>query len=121
MSETESKGNAIVIYGGGLVDPAKFIVLATARSLSRWADYEKVFVGKASFESLYKPDFWTEYGEALEEESKHKRGGYFGTCRGIDLSAEPRKSQAVKTLKEHNIKLVVVSGGDGSARQSAEI
>jgi len=121
LSEKESRGNVIVVFGGGLVNPAKFIVMGIARSLKRWADFEKVFTGLYSFESLYTRELWLEYSEELEEYTKDKRGSFFGTCRGIDLTQEPLKSRMLETLKGEKISTVVVVGGDGSTRNAAEI
>ena len=116
-----AKGNAIIIHGGGLVDPSRFVLMRIANNLDYLKVYEKVFIGKYSFESLYKPEFWTEYNWRLVEKLKAKRGTYFGTSRGIDLTDPSLSERAISCLKESNIKTVIVAGGDGSSRQVAEI
>lgn len=116
-----AKGNAIIIHGGGLVDPSRFVLMRIANNLDYFKVYEKVFIGKYSFESLYKPEFWTEYNWLLVEKLKTKRGTYFGTSRGIDLTDPILSEKAISCLKERNIKTVIVAGGDGSSRQVAEI
>lgn len=116
-----AKGNAIIIHGGGLVDPSKFVLMRIANNLDYFRVYERVFIGKYSFESLYKPEFWIEYNRHLAEKLKTKRGTYFGTSRGIDLTDPILSERAISCLKESNIKTVIVAGGDGSSRQVAEI
>lgn len=116
-----AKGNAIIIHGGGLVDPSRFVLMRIANNLDYLKVYDKVFIGKYSFESLYKPEFWTEYNWRLVERLKVKRGTYFGTSRGIDLTDPILSERAISCLKERNIKTVIVAGGDGSSRQVAEI
>lgn len=116
-----SKGNAIVIHGGGLVDPSKFVLMRLAKCLLEKHIYDKVFIGKYSFEALYNPNFWLEYSDSLEEALKDKRGTFFGTCREIDLTRNFRAERAIARLIERNITTVIVAGGDGSSRQVAEI
>ena len=112
-------GNVIIIHGGGLVDPSKFVLLRIARNLSNV--YNTVFIGKYSFEALYTPEFWLRYTNTTEEFLKAKRGTYFGTCRGIDLTDPILLEKAISCLKEKNVTTIVVAGGDGSSRQVAEI
>lgn len=116
-----SRGNAIVIHGGGLVDPAKVVLMGIANNLAEDRVYDKVFIGKYSFEALYTPSFWLEHNWRLVERVKNKRGTYFGTSRGIDLTDQSLAENAISCLKEHNIKTIIVAGGDGSSRQVAEI
>lgn len=116
-----ARGNAIIIHGGGLVDPAKVILMRIAHNLDKFQVYDKVFIGKYSFESLYKPEFWTQYDWHLVEKLKNKRGTYFGTSRGIDLTNPVLSHKAMACLKERNVTTVIVAGGDGSSRQVAEI
>lgn len=113
--------NAIIIHGGGLVDSSKVVLMRLGKNLSKV--YGKVFIAKYSFEGLYKPEFWLEYNEVLVKDIEPKRGTYFGTCRGIDLTdlSSGRAEKAIITLKAYNIKTVIIAGGDGSARQASEI
>lgn len=110
--------NAIIIHGGGLIDPSKHVLMRLGRNLSQY--YGKIFIGSYSFESLFTPEFIHEYNEELVEEVKDKRGTYFGTCRGIDLCDPILFGKAIKCLKERNICTIIVAGGDGSSRQVAE-
>lgn len=115
------KGNAIIIHGGGLVDPSKFILMRLAYNLKQNQIYEKIYLGKYSFESLYTPEFLLEYNSELVEALKTKRGCYFGTCRGIDLTDPTLSQKTIECLKAKNVSTVIVAGGDGSSRQVAEI
>ncbi len=112
------KNNAIIIHGGGLVDPSKNILMRLAENVSKV--YDTVFIGSYSFESLYTPEFINEYNDELVEKVKDKRGTYFGTCRAIDLCKEALFKKAIKCLSEKNIVTIIVAGGDGSSRQVAE-
>lgn len=114
-----TKTNAIIIHGGGLVDPSKVVIMRLAKNLSKV--YDKVFIAKYSFEGLYTPDFWLEYNEILVKDIEPKRGTYFGTCRGIDLTDPVKAEKTMNTLKPRNINTIIIAGGDGSARQAAEI
>lgn len=113
------KGNAIIIHGGGLVDPSKFILMRLALNLVKV--YKEVFIGKYSFESLYKPEFWLKYDQNLVNLVKNKTGCFFGTCRDIDLTDPILCKRAIQCLEERNITTIIVAGGDGSSRQVAEI
>lgn len=114
------KGNSIIIHGGGLADPSKYVLLRLAHNLTEL--YDKVYIGKYSFESLCTPEFWLEYNEELEKGLEKKRGTYFGTSRHVNLATDYVLCQkAINCLKEAEICTVVVAGGDGSSRQVAEI
>ena len=114
-----TESNAIIIHGGGLVDPSKVVIMRLAKNLSKV--YSKVFIAKYSFEGLYKPEFWMEYNEVLVKDIESKRGTYFGTCRGIDLTDPIKAEKTINTLKPCNINTIIIAGGDGSARQASEI
>ncbi len=111
--------NAIIIHGGGLVDPSKVVLMRIAQNLSKI--YKKVFIAKYSFEGLYTPEFWLEYNETLVRDIEPKRGTYFGTCRGIDLTDPIKAVKTITILKQSNVKTIIIAGGDGSARQASEI
>lgn len=114
------KSNAIIIHGGGLVDPSKVVIMRLAQNLSKV--YNKVFIGKYSFEGLYKPrEYWLVYNEALVREIEPKRGTYFGTCRGIDLTDPEKAEKTINILKAYDVNTIIIAGGDGSARQASEI
>lgn len=112
--------NAIIIHGGGLVDPSKVVLMRLAQNLSKV--YNKVFIAKYSFEGLYKPkEYWLEYNETLVRDIEPKRGTYFGTCRGIDLTDPEKAEKTINILKAYDVNTIIIAGGDGSARQAAEI
>lgn len=115
------KNNAIVIHGGGLVDPSKYVLMKFAQLMSRGIIYDAVYVGHYSFESLYTPKMMRRYDQTLVDEVKGKRGTCFGTSRGIDLTDPALAEKAITCLRERKIRTVVVVGGDGSSRQVAEI
>ena len=110
--------NVIIIHGGGLVDCSAYVLMRYAEKFAE--AFEKVFIGRFSFESLYTKDFWMEYNKDLKKELEGKRGTYFGTCRDIFLEGEKRE-KALSLLKKEKISHVVVCGGDGSARQVYEM
>lgn len=116
-----AKGNAILIHGGGLVDPSKVVLMRLANNLAESKVYDKVFIGRYSFEALYTPKYWLEYDFMLVQTVKDKRGTFFGTSRGSDLTDPALSEKAISCLKERNVTTVIVAGGDGSSRQVAEI
>lgn len=115
------KGNSIIIHGGGLADPSKYVLLRLAKTLVKEEVYKKVAIGKYSFEALLTPSFISWYDGSLEEYLKDKRGTYFGTCRGIDLCDLDLFDKAIACLKELGISTIIVAGGDGSSRQAFEV
>lgn len=117
----KGKGNVLIVHGGGLVDASKLIILWIARWLFQNAIYDTIYLGKYSFLSFYDLSLWLEYNEKLEQFLEDKRGTFFGTCRGIDMTMPDILAKAIKTLKEANISTVIVCGGDGSSRNCAEI
>jgi len=112
--------NILVNFGGGLAEPARQIILRTARNVADMSMFDKVFIAKYSFESLYTPEFICEYTQELASNAKNKRGAFFGTCRGVDLCDPIRFNRAIFCLKQFGIKTILVEGGDGSSRQVAE-
>ena len=112
--------NVIIIHGGGLCEPSKHVLMRIAENLSKI--YDKTYIGRFSFESLYTPEFIIPYNDELIQKVNGKRGSYFGTSRGIDLYNDSvRFKKSVECLKKRNIKTIIVAGGDGSSRQVAEI
>ena len=116
-----TKSNVIIIHGGGLVESSKHVLMRIAEELRNVDTYHKIFIGKYSFEALFTPEYWLEYNKTLIQDVKDKRGSYFGTSRGFFLTDKELSEKAISCLKEGNIKTVIVAGGDGSARQVAEI
>ena len=116
------KRNAIIIHGGGLVDPSKVVLLRLARTLKLSGAYDNIIIGKYSFESLYTKEFWYDYrGSETEVFFRDKRGTCFGTCRGINLTDPKLSKTAIECLKSAEVTTIIVAGGDGSSRQVAEI
>ena len=114
--------NVLVTFGGGEVDPAKNILMQLGKNVYSSKKFEKVYMGKYSFESFYNTEYLLEYGEELEKLVADKRGAYFGTCRDIDLVTDQHKmNRSIFCLKQNNIDTILVVGGDGTARQVAEI
>lgn len=113
--------NVIIIHGGGLVEPSKVVLMRIAEELRLHHVYNEIFIDKYSFEALYSPEFWLEYNETLIETVKGKRGTFFGTSRGIDLTDPELSKKAISCLTDRDVKTVIVAGGDGSSRQVAEI
>ncbi|MCL1795851.1 MAG: 6-phosphofructokinase [Clostridia bacterium] len=116
-----SKHNVLITYGGGLVDPAAFVLMGLAKGLFERGAFNQIYIGCYSFESLYKRELWKKYDSHLERELEGRRGTYFGTCRGIDMTEEPYKSLSIQMLKKEKISTIVIAGGDGSARNAAEM
>ena len=116
------KTNALIIYGGGLADPAKDTMLRIARNLWELNVYDGILLGAYSFMSLYDQMLWEDYvyGET-ERTYKNYRGTVFGTCRGIDMTDPQLMKKAIETLRKYEIQTVIVCGGDGSSRNCAEI
>ena len=113
--------NALIVHGGGLVDPSKDVLLRIGKNLYESQLFDKIFIGRYSFESFYTPEFMMDYSLFLDKNLKDKRGTYFGTCRGINLTNETLLNKALCCLKEREIDVIIVAGGDGSSRQVAEI
>ena len=114
-------GNLLVIFGGGLIDCGKQVILRLASNLSKSSCFQTIYIGQYSFESFYTPEFLHIFDYRLEERVKNSRGTIFGTCRDINLSDPILFKESIKCLKEHNIFNIIVVGGDGSSRQVAEI
>lgn len=113
------KKSALIIHGGGLVDPSKEVIRRIARGLQEV--YDRIILGKYSFMSLYTPSLWEVFDENLDRKLDNVRGTYFGTCRGIDMTNPDMMQDAIKTLTDAGIGTVIVCGGDGSSRNCAEI
>lgn len=115
------KNNLIIIHGGGLVEPSKAVLMRIASELQFYRVYNEIFIGKHSFEALYTPNFGLKHDKKLIQNAKQKRGTFFGTSRGIDLTDPELSEKAISCLADRNVKTVIVAGGDGSSRQVAEI
>ena len=114
--------NALVIFGGGLTDPAKSVLMYLGKTIYLSNKFNNVYLGKYSFESFFNYDYLIEYNENLEKLIYDKRGTFFGTCRDINLTKDQHLlNRSIFCLKQNNIDTIFVIGGDGSARQVAEI
>ena len=115
------EANALVIYGGGLCDSAAFSLSEFAQNISRKNLFNHVYVGFYSFRSLLCSEFIKEWSDDEYIKTACVRGGYFGTARETDLTDPGLIEHAIEVCKEKNIKCIFLGGGDGSARQMAEI
>lgn len=113
--------NALVIYGGGLCDSAAFSMSEFVQRLSRTEQFNHVYVGFYSFRSLLCSRFIKEWSEDEYAKAQCVKGGYFGTARETDLTEPGLIEHAIEVCKEKHIKWIFLGGGDGSARQMAEI
>ena len=114
-------GNALLIYGGGLCDSANAVMRKTADQIVQTQLFDKVFVGFNSFEAMLNPLFIKEWGQGICQEAELTHGGFFGTCRDVWLTEAKLRDKAVSIMKCMGIKWIFVCGGDGSARNCAEI
>ena len=115
--------SALVIYGGGLCDNAAQFITDTAELLRKKGIFQKVFVGRYSFRCLTEDEsLIREWFESSSKAYSDVLGGFFGTCRETDLASdEQARNRAIARCKSLNIKYIFLGGGDGSARQMAEI
>lgn len=114
-------GNALLIYGGGLCDPANVVMRQIADQLVETCFFERVFVGFNSFEAMLNPLLIKEWGQELCQKAEESLGGFFGTCRDVWLTEAKLREEAIFCMKPMGIKWIFVCGGDGSARNCAEI
>lgn len=115
------KNNVLAIHGGGLVDPSKEVILNVVRELSSKHVYDEIYLGKYSFMSMYDHTLWMRYNRTTELMLKNERGTFFGTCRGIDMTKKFLMDASFHVLNDYQVSTVIVFGGDGSARNCAEI
>lgn len=121
MTKT-NKNNCLLIYGGGLCDCANLFMQEYARFLTDTGVFEKTFVGFYSFAALLNAGCYVkEWHAVLMEEATSAYGGFFGTCRKIDLTDPVLQERAITNCQELGIEWLFVAGGDGSSRQAAEI
>lgn len=114
-------GNALIFHGGGLVDPSKEVILKVARKIYDSEVYDRIYLGRYSFMSLYDTSLWAVYDKTTGNILKDARGTYFGTCRGIDVSKPEIMKKSLMVLQANDISTIIVCGGDGSSRNCAEI
>lgn len=115
------KENALVIYGGGLCDPAAFGIATFAKELNESKLFKDIFMGFYSFRALLEEALVVPFDTQLYEDAVCSYGGFFGTCRETTLTDKEYFNKAINHLKARNINWVFVGGGDGSARQVSEI
>ena len=114
-------GNALLIYGGGLCDSANTVMRMTADQIVNTRLFDKVFVGFNSFEAMLNPSFIKEWEEGICQKATLSHGGFFGTCRDVWLTEPKLRDEAIFLMKGLGIRWIFVVGGDGSARNCAEI
>ena len=117
----KENGNCLFLYGGGLVDSANCFLRTIMDEVKKKNIFKHIYVGRYSFEALLEKRFIMEWTPELKATVEQAHGGYFGTCRGVDLTEPKLQETAIEQCKARNIKWVFVAGGDGSSRQVAEI
>ncbi len=117
----KARTNALVFHGGGLCDCSNAFIRTFAQKLNAAYIFNTVYVGFHSFASLLLDENIVEWNDCMNDTAKLRSGGFFGTCRNVDLNEKDNLKKAIETCHEHNIGYVFVAGGDGSARQVAEI
>lgn len=121
MSST-TYGNCLLFHGGGLCPLSNRYLSRLVQAIRREGIFEQTFMGFFSFECLLNPkEYIKPWTSSLKEMAKNSHGGFYGTCRGIDLIVPELQSQAIATCKSLGITWIGVAGGDGSCRQVAEI
>ena len=97
---TNEKRNAIIIHGGGLVDPSKVVLLRIAKNLKESGAYDNIIIGKYSFESLYShqtsallhihtlPELHR--NKQLQRQANHVKVGFLHRDRKPDLVKKER-------------------------------
>lgn len=121
MTTKTDKKNCLLIYGGGLCDPANVFLREYARFLHNTGMFGKVFIGFYSFSAMLNTSWVQEWDDSLKDKADNSHGGFFGTSRGIDLTNSVMQEQAIQNCKALGISWVFVAGGDGSSRQVSEI
>lgn len=121
MKTKNLNGACLLIYGGGLCDCANEFMRQFMQRIKFTGMFKEYYVGLFSFESLVDPQFILRWTSGLEERARNSLGGFFGTNRDVNLVDPELRQKAIQNLKEREIKWVFVAGGDGSARQTAEI
>lgn len=121
MENQNLNGACLLIYGGGLCDCANEFMRRFMQRIKFTKLFKEYYVGLFSFESLVDSQFIREWNAELQEHAENSFGGFFGTNRDVNLVDPELRKKAIQNLKERDIKWVFVAGGDGSARQTAEI
>lgn len=117
----QPKDNCLFLYGGGLIDSANYFLRTIIQPVSTSERFEHTYVGRYSFEALLNKSYILEWNKELKIRAEMSHGGYFGTCRGINLTDPTLQHIAIQQCKARGITWVFVAGGDGSSRQVAEI
>ena len=121
METQNLNGACLLIYGGGLCDCANEFMRRFMQRIKFTGLFKESYVGLFSFESLVDTQFIRKWDAEIQEHAENSFGGFFGTNRDVNLVDPKLRKKAIQNLKERDIKWVFVAGGDGSARQTAEI
>lgn len=121
MKTKNLNGACLLIYGGGLCDCANEFMRRFMQRIQFTELFKEYYVGLFSFESLVDSQFIRRWDSEIQEHAENSLGGFFGTNRDVNLVDSELRNKAIQNLKERDIKWVFVAGGDGSARQTAEI
>ncbi len=122
MKTKTTKGNCLLIYGGGLADSANYMMRTWADAFVATGKFDKIYVGFNSFAATQNPALIEEWTPELKAEAESsKTGGFFGTSRNVMMSDPDVQKTAIEVLKSKDIDFVGCMGGDGSSRCSAAI
>lgn len=115
----QTKGNGLSTYGGGLNEAARLWMQTLQNMLMHL--FNTVYVCYFSFEGLV-AKFFQKWNAELSKAVENEEGGFFGTSRGVELTDDPELlKRAINNCKEENVTHLFFSGGDGTARQVAEL
>lgn len=108
-----TKGNIAVMYGGGQIPEANMLM---GFIISRLSNYNTVFGIHESYKGLGRSECYEEMTEEKASEIKTQIGTYFSTCREFNPATDENFPDILQQLKEHDIRLLIGCGGDGTAR-----
>lgn len=110
--------NIAVMYGGGQIPEANVLM---GYIISRFCNYMRVFGIHQSYKGLGRSECYEEMTEEKASEIKKQIGTYFSTCRDFNPAADENFPDILQQLKAHCIGLLIICGGDGSARGAVEL
>lgn len=115
------KLNVGVMYGGGQIPEANQLMGKLIEKFLQINPFDSVYGIHRSYEGLADSDCYELMTEKKAEKIQTQIGTYFETCRNFDPSSEENFPAILEQLKAHQISVLVVCGGDGSARAAADL
>lgn len=112
------KNNMAVVYGGGQIPEANVLMGCIIGSLLKYAP---VYGIHQSYKGLGRSECYEKMTSAKAKQIKNQIGTYFSTCRDFNPAADENFPDILKQCKAHKIRLLVICGGDGSARGAVEL